>query len=74
MTTQNNWPSTPFNSGDQKDCCRTKVISVGRIHVNYRVGLFVRVPERIGSAHHPVNRRTTGTKSLASRIARLPLH
>jgi len=39
-----------------------------------RVALFVRVPGRIGSAHHPVNRRTTGTKSLASRIARLPLH
>ena len=27
------------------------VISVGRIHVNYRVGLFVRVPKRIGSAN-----------------------
>jgi hypothetical protein len=34
--------------------------------VNYRVGLFIRVPEGIGSAHRPVNRRTNGAESRAS--------
>jgi hypothetical protein len=44
--------------------------------VNYRVGLFVRVPEEIGSAKRPVNRKTSGAESRASgsiHVAGLPM-
>jgi hypothetical protein len=34
--------------------------------VNYRVGLFVRVPEEIGPANRPVNRETSVAESRAS--------
>jgi hypothetical protein len=34
--------------------------------VNYRVGLFVRVPEEIGPANRPVNRETSVPESRAS--------
>ena len=33
--------------------------------VNYRAGLFVRVPKRIGSVHRPVNRQTTRVRAVA---------
>ena len=45
--------------------------------VNYRVGLVIRVPGRIGSAHRPVNRRTNDAESHASDglvSQTLPLH
>jgi hypothetical protein len=41
------------------------------------VGLFVRVPEEIGSANRPVNRKTSGAESRASgsiRVAGSPMH
>src|SRR5580704_6078191 len=46
-----------------------------KIHVNYRVGLFIRVPGRISSIDWPVNSRTSTDESRTNasiRIARSP--
>ncbi len=61
----------------KEQCKLDSVISVGRIHVNYRVALFVRVPGRIDSVRGPVNRRTNGGESCTSdsiRLQKLPMH
>ena len=44
----------------------TQDSSLEKDPVNHRVGLFVRVPKRIGAAHRPVNRRTNDAESHAN--------